>query len=157
MEIDLNVFKKNYLVAGLGDEDVRRVSRLAEVEVAQPGEEIVKLGSREPDLFVILDGTAIVYREGGVVLAERGPGAVIGEIALVDDGPRSAYVHAKTTLAYAKFDGRALRRFMFEHKDVGFIMLSNVSRVLSATVRQASATIEGLSVKLIDPWEHALQ
>ncbi len=154
MDIDLNVFKKNYLVVGLSDEDVQRVAELAELKIVRGGQEIVKLGSKDPDLFVILDGVAIVYRSGGVVLGERGPGSVIGEIALVDNQPRSAYVLSKANLTYAQFDGNKLRRFMFQNKDVGFIMLSNLSRVLSARLREASSTIEDLRGQLSDPWKY---
>jgi len=154
MEINLNAFNQNYLVAGLSGQDIEKVVKLAELKVVMGGTEIVKLGAKEPDLFVILEGTAIVYREGGVVLGERGTGAVIGEIALVDNQPRSAYVHSKGTLTYARFDGVQLRRFMFQNKEIGFIMLSNLSRVLSARLREASSTIEDLRGQLADPWQY---
>src|SRR5580658_1128932 len=90
MEINLEIFKKNYLVVGLSDEDIRRVAELSEFRVVAGGTEIVKLGDKNPDLFVIIDGSAIVYAKGGVVLGERGPGSVVGEITLVDNQPRSA-------------------------------------------------------------------
>lgn len=154
MEIDLNVFKKNYLVAGLADDDVKRVAELAELKVVKGGDQIVKLGSKDPDLYIILDGVAMVYREGGVILGERGPGSVIGEVALVDDQPRSAYVLAKGNLAYARLDGVTLRRFMFQNQKIGFIMLSNLARVLSMRLREASATIEDLRGQLADPWQY---
>ena len=62
---------------------------------------------------------------------------------------------AKGTLAVAHFDGAKLRKFMFQNKDVGFIMLSNLARVLSMRLREASGTIEDLRGQLKDPWELA--
>lgn len=155
MDISLENFKKNYLVMGLSDEDVSRVIELAELKIVENGHELVKLGQNDPDLYIILEGAAMVYRKGGVLLGERGPGAVIGEIALVDDQPRSAYVVAKGPLVYAELDGRALRRFMFQNKDVGFIMLSNLARVMSMRLREASETIEDLHGQIGDPWQFA--
>ena len=155
MQIDLNIFKKNYLVVGLSDEDVKRVAELGELKIVRGGEQIVKLGSQDPDLYIIIDGIAMVYREGGVVLGERGPGSVIGEIALVDNQPRSAYVLAKSNMTYVRLDGVQLRRFMFQNKDVGFLMLSNLSRVLSMRLREASSTIEDLRGQLADPWKYS--
>lgn len=155
MEIDLDAFKKNYLVVGLSDDDVKSVLELAEIKIASQGFELIKMGTKGADLFVILDGTAMVYRHEGTVLGERGAGAVFGEIALVDDQPRSAFVVAKDTLTYARLDGHALRKFMFKNKEVGFIMLSNLSRVLSMRLRDASSTIEDLRGQLIDPWKLA--
>ncbi len=43
---------------------------------------------------------------------------------------------------------------MFQHKDVGFIMLSNLSRVLSMRLREASEKVEDLQGKLADPWQY---
>lgn len=155
MEISLENFKKNYLVAGLSDEDVMRVGELAKLRIVNVGHEIVSLGKQDPDLYVILDGIAMVYRKGGALLGERGPGSVIGEVALVDDQPRSAYVVAKGPVTYAELDGRHLRRFMMANKDIGFIMLSNLSRVLSMRLREASQTIEDLHGQIGDPWKFA--
>jgi len=152
MELDLSIFKKNYLVVGLTDEQVRLVAELAEFKVVNNGVEIVRMGATDPDLFVIIDGHAMVYAKEGTVLGERGPGSVIGEITLVDNQPRSAYVTAKGALTIAKFDGAKLRKFMFANKDIGFIMLSNLSRVLSMRLREASSTIEDLQGQLSDPW-----
>lgn len=155
MEMNLEVFKKNYLVCGLSDDDIRTVAELSEFRVLPGGAEVVRLGDKNPDLFVIIDGIAMVYAKGGVVLGERGPGSVIGEASLVDNQPRSAYVMAKGTLTVAHFDGVKLRKFMFQHKDIGFIMLSNLARVLSMRLREASATVEDLRGQLKDPWEMA--
>jgi CRP-like cAMP-binding protein len=156
MEINLDIFKKNYLVVGLSDDDVRRVADLAELRVVRGGDQLVGLGERNPDLFVIIDGIAMVYAKGGVVLGERGPGSVVGEITLIDNQPRSAYVVPKTTLTVAHFAGAKLRKFMFQNKDIGFIMLSNLARVLSMRLREASGTIEDLQGQLTDPWDLAL-
>jgi CRP-like cAMP-binding protein len=152
MEVNLSQFKKNYLVVGLSEDDVTRVAELAKLKTIEGGTEFVKLGAKDPDLYIIMDGTAMVYRKGGALLGERGPGSVIGEIALVDDQPRSAYVVAKAHLTYAHIDGRELRRFMFRNQHIGFIMLSNLSRVLSMRLREASEKVEDLQGKLADPW-----
>ncbi|MDR3689195.1 MAG: cyclic nucleotide-binding domain-containing protein [Fimbriimonas sp.] len=152
MEVNLEMFKQNYLVVGLSDEDIAKVAELAKLEVVSRGHEIVKLGARDPDLYIILDGIAMVYRKGGALLGERGPCSVIGEISLVDNQPRSAYVISKASLTYAHIDGRVLRQFMYQNKEIGFIMLSNLARVLSMRLREASETIEDLRGQLADPW-----
>jgi len=152
MELDLKIFKQNYLVVGLSDDDIQKVAALAEFKVVGAGTEIISLGRRDADLCVVIDGIAMVYRHGGVLLGERGPGSVVGEVSLVDGQPRSAYVVAKGSLSYAYLDGNKLRKFMFENKEIGFIMLSNLARVLAMRLREASATIEDLRGQLSDPW-----
>lgn len=154
MEINLANFKQNFLVAGLSEDDIQRVAELAKIESVLGGTEFVKLGAKGNDFYVVLDGTAMVYGADGVKLGERGPGSVIGEVALVDDGPRSAYVVAKAYLTYAHFDGRELRKFMFQNKDIGFIMLSNLARVMAIRLREASSKVVNLEVKQMDPWKY---
>jgi CRP-like cAMP-binding protein len=152
MEINFNTFKKNYLVLGLSDEDIRKVASLVKLQTVKDGHEIVRLGAKDPDIFIILDGTAMVFRKGGMLLGARPPGSVIGEIALVDDQPRSAYVIAKGAVTYAHIEGRTLRRFMYQNKDIGFIMLSNLARILAMRLREASESIEDLRGQVADLW-----
>jgi CRP-like cAMP-binding protein len=84
-------------------------------EVSIPiGGHIVKAGDFAYRFFVILTGTAAVSRDGSA-LAGLGRGEIFGEMALVDDTPRSADVVATTpmtVMALMSWDFReALARF----------------------------------------------
>ena len=95
MKIDFDTFKRSYLVVGLSEPDIKKVMDLATVGEVKNGHEIVKLGTREPDIYIILSGICKVVRKGGALLGTCGVGSVIGEVALLDDQPRSASVVAK--------------------------------------------------------------
>jgi len=152
MEFNLADFKENYLFSKLTDEEIQRVVELATVKDAVGGTVFIEMGAGDHDIYVVLKGTAMVYRMGGVLLGERGPGSVIGEIALIDSRPRSAYVVAKAYMIYARFDGNRLRQFMIDNKEIGFTLLSNLARVLSARLREASEKVEDLEYKLAEKW-----
>ncbi|HSI72638.1 MAG TPA: cyclic nucleotide-binding domain-containing protein [Fimbriimonas sp.] len=152
MSIDLAVFRKNYLVVGLPEEEVARVAELAEFCIAYPGRALIEQGAANADLLIILDGVVEVHSRTGTLLGERGPCSVIGEIALVDNQPRSASVTAKGTVSYALLKAEALRRFMGQNPKIGLLMLSNLARVLAMRLREASSTIEDLDGKVGDPW-----
>jgi CRP-like cAMP-binding protein len=152
MSVDLSIFRRNYLVVGLPDEEIARVAELAEFRIAYPGNTLIEQGAGNADLLIILDGTVEVHSKTGTVLGERGPGSVIGEIALVDNRPRSASVSANGTVSYARINADALRRFMGQSPQTGLLMLSNLARVLAMRLREASATIEDLDGKIGDPW-----
>jgi len=84
-------------------------------EVSIPiGGHIVKAGDFAYRFFVILSGSAAVSRDGSA-LAGLSRGDIFGEMALVDDTPRSADVVATTpmtVLALMSWDFReALERF----------------------------------------------
>ena len=63
------------------------------------GEFLLKEGDPGDSMFIILDGEFEVTKRSGpqeIALAVREPGAVIGEMSLLDDSPRSASVRAQT-------------------------------------------------------------
>ena len=63
--------------------------------VVQSGEVIFREGAPADSMYVILEGTAEI-RVGDRVVEISGPGRPIGEMALIDRGPRTATVRAMT-------------------------------------------------------------
>lgn len=78
-------------------EQLDEIARLAERLDVQAGEVILREGRRGRELFVILDGTATVTRAGRVVNI-LGAGDQFGELAAIEDQPRTATVTAETDL-----------------------------------------------------------
>lgn len=62
-------------------------------EVIEAGTEIFRLGDKGGEMYVVLEGSARIHVRGRVVEI-AGPGAIVGEMAMVDDAPRSATVVA---------------------------------------------------------------
>jgi CRP/FNR family transcriptional regulator, cyclic AMP receptor protein len=85
-------FKTNYLVCGLKEAEICEVWNMASVETLLARETLIRINEKSGDLFVILDGKVQVMTGDGDVLAEPGPGSVLGEMGLIDDRPRSAEV-----------------------------------------------------------------
>ena len=78
-------------------EQLTEVARIAEHLRVQAGEVILREGRLGRELFVILEGTATVTREGRVVNV-RSQGDYFGELAAIEAKPRSATVTASTDL-----------------------------------------------------------
>ena len=64
---------------------------------AAAGDVLIREGDRGDLFYVIVEGTVEITR-GGEAVSEQGPGAYVGEIALLRDVPRTASVTAKTPL-----------------------------------------------------------
>jgi MFS family permease len=64
---------------------------------AAAGDVLIREGDRGDLFYVIVEGTVEITR-GGEHVSEQGPGAYVGEIALLRDVPRTASVTAKTQL-----------------------------------------------------------
>lgn len=151
-----DVFHKNYLVHGLKPEVIEQIEQMAEMKAFLAREFLVKCGERSSDLYVILDGTVLVCTPGGDELAQIGPGSVLGEVALVDDQPRSADAVCRGLVKVAKLPAKELRSFMAKNTDAGFIMLANLARVLSNRLRKTDAAVEDLASHPKDGWSNAL-
>ena len=149
----LDVFKQNFLVIGLPEGIVAEIAEIAEVKGFEKGDALIAKNDKTSDLFVVLEGTVNIYNAVGDKLGEAGPSSVLGEVALVDDQPRSADAVALGFVRAARIPGAELRKYMGTHRDVGFIMLANLSRVLSMRLRGVNVHLEGLTLNAKDPWK----
>jgi CRP/FNR family cyclic AMP-dependent transcriptional regulator len=74
-----------------------------------PGDSLFREGEKGEKMYVLLEGEMEILL-GDFVLEMVGKGALIGEMALIDDNPRTASVVAKTSCRLAEIDRR---RFHF--------------------------------------------
>ena len=89
------------LFAELSDFDLDLLERRSEVVVLEPGDELFAEGDAGRRAFVISEGEIEILKQTGereVLLAVRKPGEVIGEMALLQDAPRSATARARTAV-----------------------------------------------------------
>ena len=80
--------------------DIMRGGARPEIRNLAEGTELTVQGDAGDELYLVLDGVVRVDVDGRA-LAELGPGAVIGERALLEDGVRTSTVTALTPLRVA--------------------------------------------------------
>jgi CRP-like cAMP-binding protein len=85
------------LFADLSKKEAEEVARTFKERTFSPGDVIAAEGQRGIGFFLIESGSAKVTR-GGEDRITLGPGDYFGEIALIDDGPRTATVTAESDL-----------------------------------------------------------
>ena len=73
------------------------------------GETLVEQGQAGDELFLLFDGVLAVEQDGGQ-LAEVGPGAILGEMALLEQGRRTATLRAVTPCRVAVVPGDQVDR-----------------------------------------------
>jgi len=92
-------FRKIPLFAQLDADDMRRLCSLAQEVQLGAGDELFSQGSLGERAYIIEDGLLDVIKFSNsreVKLATLGPGEVVGELALLEDRPRSATVRARS-------------------------------------------------------------
>ena len=83
------------LFQSFSQKDLEKVAKAGD-EVSMPaGSLIIDQGQMGREAFVILEGTATVKRNGKKV-ATVGPGSIVGDLSLLDHGPRTATVTCDT-------------------------------------------------------------
>jgi Cyclic nucleotide-binding domain len=105
------------LERGMSSTIMRQGRRPALVEVAA-GELLVEQGEPGTDLYLLLDGIIAVEVDGRVV-AEVGPGAVVGERALLEQGVRTSTLRAVTDCRLARANGDDLDQAALAERAAG--------------------------------------
>src|SRR5262245_46999273 len=85
------------LFSGCTTKELRDIARAPVGLTLDQGKELVTQGDVGREAFGIVEGQAEATRAGQVI-ATVGPGDCVGEMALLDHGPRTATVTAKTPL-----------------------------------------------------------
>ncbi|MFB4304311.1 Crp/Fnr family transcriptional regulator [Actinomadura sp. NTSP31] len=96
------------------------------------GEILQREGEKDPWVAVLLQGRvkAFSYHEygGETLLAIRGPGALIGEVAAIDQLPHSANVAAMDPVQALVIPNDSFMAFLQEHGRVSVVMLRTLAR-----------------------------
>jgi CRP/FNR family transcriptional regulator len=110
------------LFSGVGKKELKRLAARMQERTFPEGHVIAEEGQSGVGFFLIEDGNATVS-VGGETRRDLGPGDWFGEIALIDEGPRSATVTAATDLRCRGMSAWEFRPFVQEHPEVAWPLL----------------------------------
>ena len=96
------------LFDGFTPRELERIAAAGEELTLPAGRVLVDQGQTGREAFVILEGTARVQRNGRTI-SSVGPGAIIGELSLLDHGPLTATVVCETECTLFVLDQRQFR------------------------------------------------
>ena len=126
------------LFADLNRKQLREVARIADEMRYEPGRVLMREGELGRELFIILEGHASATRDGHH-LGDVGPGDAVGEMALIDHGPRTATVVATDPMDVLIVSGRA-----YDHlKEVVPGLTDALLKTMVRRLREADAIIAG--------------
>ncbi len=79
--------------------------------------------------------------QGRTFVAKLGPGDVFGEMAVVDDLPRSASCNATTEGHVIALFRESMRKMIHDEPELSMLMMFQIARTLSLRLRSANALI----------------
>jgi CRP-like cAMP-binding protein len=129
--MDAARLKNIQVFADLDDAGREAISKLA-AEVSVPdGKELVREGDFSYDLIAIEDGTAKVHHGDDEIVAELGPGDVVGEMGVLERQQRNASVTATSPMKLITLSGWDVRKLRKQAPEA-VEALENVVRERSA-------------------------
>ncbi len=134
---------------GITPVGLRKIASLAREESFRLGHVIFREGDGGGALYLILDGKVRISREvsglGEEALAVLGPGDAFGEMALIEDFPRSADARVHERCRLLVIEKEALEDLLFLHKDLAYEILWNFVKTLSGRLRETNDKMTFLS------------
>lgn len=106
------------LLQGFTPQGAQRLLERGEVREFSPGEIVFNEGEPPASVLLMLSGRAQVYIErpgGDMVLADVGPGTILGELAVLCGIPRAASVRASEKTLTLQWNAAAFRNLLLRH------------------------------------------
>lgn len=138
------------IFAGLTPDALDLLAKIATEEVHLSGTVIFRQGDPGDKLYVITQGRVRISRTvpgvGEEAMAILNAGDVFGEMALLDEAPRSADATAHEPCKLLSIPRDGFEDLLFLHKDLAYEVLWNVIRTLIRRLRETNDKLTFLSV-----------
>jgi CRP-like cAMP-binding protein len=135
----VNRLKTLHLFAGCSSKELRRIENLMTETQVPAGRVLIQCAEIGAEFFVVVKGTAGVWREG-VRLDAVGPGGFFGELSLLDHGAQTATVVADTDMELFVLSRQEFRSPQFLIPPV----MERMLEVMSARLRRADERTTGV-------------
>lgn len=114
------------LFAGCSKRELSAIQRVGDEIKMADGTVVIDQGQFGHEAFVILEGSVIVKRNARKV-ATLGPGEVVGELALLDHGPRTATAICDGDCSLFVIEQRHFRGVIEHHPSVAMKLLTELA------------------------------
>jgi CRP/FNR family cyclic AMP-dependent transcriptional regulator len=126
-----DLLRKVELFESLSDRNLKKLSDSFKQATFSTGDVIATEGQRGVGFFVISEGQ-VDYTIHGDNVGSGGRGDYFGEVALIDDGPRTATVTATTDVTAYGLTSWEFRPLVEENASIAWELLQTMARRLRA-------------------------
>lgn len=140
-----NMFDDTKWGALFSRKDVETIARHLSLHTFAPGEQIFSEGDRENYMAFIIEGHVEIRKESGdlteCILVTLGPRTHFGEMAFIDDEPRSASAIAKDAVTLLILSKEKFEHILRADPPLGITMLKNIARLISQRLRSTTGQL----------------
>lgn len=129
MSAPLELLRKIDLFEELSEKDLETIARTFKESTFPAGHTIATEGQSGVGFFVIAEG-GVSYEVGGADRGTGGPGSYFGEIALIDDGPRTATVKTTSEVKAYGLTSWEFRPLVEENSHIAWLLLKGMAKQL---------------------------
>lgn len=147
VEAQMDVLRRIPLFKHLKYKELIQILSIVRTRRVEAGSAIIEEGGEGDELFVILRGKAEVFK-GDVRVAQLGPGSHFGEMALIDNAPRSATVRAADTTTLLGIDRPNFFGLMRRDSLLAVKLLWAFLQVLTERLRTTNEELSGARSQL---------
>jgi len=138
----------NGFCKGLDRDQLQSIVEIAETRKYEGGQILIKMNDLSSDVFVILSGSAKIFSYHDIQLAEVMSGTVLGEIALVDEKPRSATVRTAGPTTAAVINCDKLRLLLKTDLDAAAKVYRNLAHAMAMKLRLTTMRLDAAATSL---------
>lgn len=102
----------------------------------ETGDLVVKQGLKGNAAYLILSGRVDILSEDSGRIGSAGPGAMLGEVAMIGGSPYAISARATETLQTARIDRDLFMRLAQEYPEFGAAVFSALSRKLDVSMNE---------------------
>ena len=138
------LLKRVQLFANLNENELEKLANICQERPFQAGELIIEQNTTGKEMYIVAEGSGEVFIQGidnSRSLVVLGKGQVIGEMALIDQGYRSASVRAtsKGALLYS-IESEDFYQLCAEDNHIGFVVMRNLAIDIAFKLRHRNLT-----------------
>lgn len=148
------ILENTSLFNGLDDEALEKIAEASKVDEFKKGDKVVKEGDEGDTLMILGEGTLEVYQQVSkhdVKIGCLEKGAFFGEMALLDNVPRSATIMSKTDSKIIAISQESINELLMNEKGVAYIpIIVNIARGISEKLRKCDEIIKTVAGALVE-------
>lgn len=145
-----NILQKINIFEGLTPFQRAKIAKYFRQQNYEPKARIIKEGEPGDGMFVIKDGAVKIVKQltdtEEQVLANLVDGDFFGEIALLDNSPRSASVYAISKVTMLELYRASLLELLDKEPKIGVKVLYNLAKILAERIRASGDKIRDILV-----------